>query len=79
MQWKLQRNLKSEHLLLNCRHFLNKRKEMKKNMKISVTIRTLFNTTENIKNVLNFIKNIRICTKKWVLSTVENEEMHKKK
>ena len=32
-------------------------------MKISITIRILFNTTENIKNVLNFIENIRICTR----------------
>ena len=53
-----------EYLLLNCRHSLTERKEMKKNMKISMTIRTLFNTTESIKNVLNFIKNTRICTKK---------------
>ena len=68
-----------EHLLLNCHHFSNERKEMKKNMKIFVTIRTLFNTTESIKNVLNFIKNIRICTKKWLLDAVKNEERHKKK
>ena len=53
-----------EYLLLNYRYFLNERKEMKKYIKISVTIRTLFNATENIKNVLNFIKNTRICTKK---------------
>ena len=49
---------------------------MKKNMKIPVTIRTLFNTTEGIKNVLNFIKNTRICTRKWILGTVEDEEVH---
>ena len=51
-----------EYLLLNCRHFLNEQKEMKKNLKISVTIYTLFNINEITKNVLNFIKNIRICT-----------------
>ena len=33
-------------------------------MKTSVTLRTLFNTDEDIKNVLNFIKNTRICTRK---------------
>ena len=65
-----------KHLLLKCHHFLNEQKEMKKNMKISVTIRTLFNTTETIKNVLNFIKNTRICTRKWILGTVEDEEVH---
>ena len=27
-------------------------------MKTSMTIRTLFDTTENIKNVLNFIKTV---------------------
>ena len=37
---------------------------MKKNMKVFVTIRTLFHTSESIKSVLNFIKNIRICIKK---------------
>ena len=47
-------------------------------MKIFVTIRTLFNTTENIKNVLNFIKNIPICTKKSILNTVKNEEIYEK-
>ena len=45
-------------------------------MKISVTIRTLFNTTKCIKNVLNFIKNTRIFTTKWILGTVEDEEVH---
>ena len=65
-----------EHLLLNRRHFLNEQKEMKKNMKIPVTIYTLFNTSEGIKNVLNFIKNTRICTRKWILGTVEDEEVH---
>ena len=45
-------------------------------MKISVTICTLFNRSENIKNVLNFIKNTRICTRKWILGTVEDEEVH---
>ena len=54
----------SEHLLLHCRHYVNERKEIKNNMKISITLRTLFNTNEDIKNVLNFIKNTRICTKK---------------
>ena len=33
-------------------------------MKISMTIRILFNINEDFKSVLNFIKNIRICTKK---------------
>ena len=54
----------SEHLLLNCRHYINEQRKLKKNMKISVTLRTLFNTNEGIKNVLKFIKNTRICTKK---------------
>ena len=45
-------------------------------MKISLTIRTLFNTTKRIKNVLNFTKTTRICTRKWILGTVENEEVH---
>ena len=54
----------SEHLLLNCRYYINKQRELKKNMKNFVTLRTLFNTNEDIKNVLKFIKNIRIYTKK---------------
>ena len=33
-------------------------------MKISITTPTLLNTSENIKNVLNFTKNTRICTRK---------------
>ena len=49
---------------------------MKNNMRIFITIHTLFNTSEDIKNMLNFIKNIRICTKKWILSIMKNEEMH---
>ena len=45
-------------------------------MKNSVAIHTSFNTSEGIKNVLNFIKNTRICTRKWILGIVEDEEMH---
>ena len=45
-------------------------------MKISVTIRTVFKTTEGIKNVLNFLKSTRIYTRKWILGTVEDEEVH---
>ena len=66
----------SEHLLLYCRHYKKERNEMKNNMKISITLRTLFNTNESIKNVLKFIKNTRICTRKWILDTVRDEEMH---
>ena len=51
---------------------------MEKNMKILVTIYTLFNTGEGIKNVLNFIKNTCICTRKWILGTVEDEEVHER-
>ena len=49
---------------------------MKKSIKNFETIQTLFNTDKSIKNVLNFIKNTRICTRKWILGTVENEEIH---
>ena len=45
-------------------------------MKISMIIRTLFNTTESIKNVLSVIKNTRICTRKWILGIVKDEKMH---
>ena len=48
----------------------------KKNIKVSMTIHKFFITTKSIKNVLNFIKNIRICTKRWILGIVEDEEMH---
>ena len=53
-----------EHLLLDCYHYFNAQKQLKKNIKISVSLRTLFKTNENLKIVLNFIKNIRIFTKK---------------
>ena len=65
-----------EHLLLYCRHYVNEQNELKNNIKIFVTLRTLFNTDEDIKNVLNFIKNSRICTRKWILGTMEDEEVH---
>ena len=45
-------------------------------MKLPVTIRTLFNINKGIKNVLNFIKNTHMCTRKWILGTVEDEYMH---
>ena len=66
----------SEHLLLNYRHYINEQRELKKNMKSFVTLRTLFNTNENIKNVLKFIKNTRIYTKKWILDTIKSEQKH---
>ena len=54
----------SEHLLSNCHHYFDEQKQLKNNMKISVSLRTLFNTSESIKNVLNLIKSIRNYTKK---------------
>ena len=48
-------------------------------MKTLVSLRTLFNINENIKNVLNFINNIIICTKKCILDIVKEEEMHEKR
>ena len=67
----------SEHLLLNCCHYFNEQKDLKINTKTSITLRTLLNANENIKNVLKFIKNTRICTKKWILDKMKNEEMNK--
>ena len=67
---------KFEHLYLNCFYFSNKRKEMKKNMKNSVIMRTLFNTLKDIKNVLIFMKNTRICTWQWILGIVKDKEVH---
>ena len=46
-------------------------------MKTPLTISTFFDKIEGIKNVLKFIKNTRICTRKWILGTVEDEEMHR--
>ena len=45
-------------------------------MKFSITLQTSFNTNKSIKSVLNFMKNTRICTRKWIPGTVENEEVH---
>ena len=42
---------------------MNERKEMKNNMKFFIILRTLFNTNENIKNVLNFIKTLEFIRK----------------
>ena len=39
-------------------------------------IHTLFKTTKSIKNVLSFKKNTRICTRKLILGTVEDEKVH---
>jgi len=62
-----------EHLLINCRHYFNERQLLIKNMKIPVTLRTLFNTTEGIKNTMEFLKNTKICTRKWNLGTLDDE------
>ena len=38
----------SEHLLLYCRYYVNEQNKLKNNIKISVTLRTRFNTDEGI-------------------------------
>ena len=65
-----------EHLLLHYRHYKKKWNQMKNNIKIYITLRTLFNTNKNIKNVWKFIKNTWICTKKWILDTMKNEKIN---
>ena len=55
---------KFNYLHLNCDHFVNERKKMNKDIKIFVTIGTLLNISESIKNVFNLIKNFRICKRK---------------
>ena len=68
-----------KHLLLNCYHYFNEQKQLEKNIKISISLRTLIDINENIKNVFNVIKHIRICRKKWILDIMKNEKMHEKK
>ena len=72
----MQRNSNTRTLTFELSSLFKGTKRDKKNMKIPVTIRTLFNTTEVIKNVLSFIKNTRICTREWILGTVEDEEVY---
>ena len=45
-----------KYLLLKCHHYFNEQEQVKKNMKNFISLRTLFNTNANIKNVLNYIK-----------------------
>ena len=41
---------------------------------LPVTLRTLLTTKEGIRNILIFLKNTRIATRRWILGDREEEE-----
>jgi hypothetical protein len=65
----------SIHLLTNCCHFRDIQSQLIKKMKsLSTTLQTLFNINEDVKNVEEFLKFIRIVTRKRILKQLDNDE-----
>jgi ribonuclease HI len=66
----------SKHLLLHCHYFTHERSIMINQMKSQITtLKTLFKTTKDIKNLRKFLIDIEIVTRKWILeNTKENEK-----
>jgi hypothetical protein len=57
-----------KHLLTDCRHFRDVQSQLIKKMKsLLTTLKTLFDINERVKNLIEFLKFIRIATRKWVL------------
>jgi len=63
----------SKHLLLNCKHYRAKQIKLKKKaqLKNTDTILTLFITKIGRIATLEYLKNTRIATRKWLLETEE--------
>jgi len=54
-----------EYVILNCKHYWNKQSLIKQTLKVKVlTITILFLTQKDIVCALNYLKKIRIITKK---------------
>jgi len=63
----------SEHLLLNCKHYRSEQIKLKKKTQLKNTdiIVTLFVTKIERIATLEYLKNTRIATRKWLLETKE--------
>jgi ribonuclease HI len=65
----------SKHLLLYCHHCKDERVKLINNMKPqNITLKTLFETKKGIENLANFLINIEIVTRKWILGDLEDNE-----
>ncbi len=65
----------SKHLLLHCHHFKDERVKLINNMKPqNITLKTLFETKKRIENLAQFLINIEIVTRKWILEDLEDSE-----
>ncbi len=65
----------SKYLLLYCHHFKNERVNLINNMKSqNITFKIFFETKKQIENLINFLINIEIVTRKWILKDFEDNE-----
>ncbi len=66
----------SEHLLTTCHHFKNEQLVLRRKLEgLSLGIRTLFILKEEIQAVLQFLKETRVGTRKWLLEENVKKEI----
>jgi hypothetical protein len=68
----------SQHLVLNCHHFVTERSILMNKMKSqTITLKILFETKKDLENLKEFLINTKMITRRWILSdseeVVENE------
>ena len=62
----------AKHWLIDCRHFRDVQSQLIKKMKSQViTLQTLFDINEEVKNVTEFLKFIRIEIREWILDQLD--------
>ena len=66
----------SEHFLTTCHHFKQEQLVLRRKLEgLPLGIRTLFTIKEEIQAVLQFLKEIRVDIRKWLLGEDMEEEV----
>jgi hypothetical protein len=63
-----------EHLLLSCRDLRDQQKELRESLGCRASLRVLLHTKTGVEKTLEFLKNIKVATRKRLLQRQEREE-----
>ena len=57
-----------KHLLIDCSHFRNQQSMLIKKMKSTfIDMKSLFNTNEELNNLIEYLKSTKLAIRKWML------------
>ena len=67
-----------EHVLLHCKKYEQKIKQLKKSAKTTLIMNYLFFIKNGLKHLIKFLKIIKIAIKKWLLGDIDDSNVETK-